>query len=131
MTAAPCVTCGGIDAPAEPLVAACDVLVLRALERIGNDLLSVERARRGALKDRPRHEAHLRWQPAPERLDKALSGAWTHVDYLVAEHGCCGLSSVEVAATLDRYVRDLVQTMTGHDVRELRYRMAAYLGVAV
>jgi hypothetical protein len=129
MTDKRCDVCGARDAAADPLVAACDVLVLRALERIGNDLLSVERSRRGALVDRPRHEAHLRWQPDPERLDRALGGAWTHVPYLIAEHGCCGLTVDEVTATLDRYVRDLVQTMTGHSVVELRYRMAAYLGV--
>lgn len=117
------------DDRAAALVAACDVLILRALERVGNDLLSTERSRRGALNGRPRHEAHLRWQPEPGRVDKALAGAWEHVPYVVDQYGCCGVEAVEVTATLDRYVRDLIVTMQGHDVVELQYRMTAYLGV--
>lgn len=120
----------GLSAPdADPLVAACDVLVIRALERVGNDLLAVERSRRGALGPRARHEAHLRWQPEPDRLDKALAGAWQHVPYVVAEYGAPGLSVDEVTATLDRHVRDLIRTMTGHSAVELSYRMAAYVRV--
>lgn len=129
MTDKRCDYCGARDAVADPLVAACDVLVLRALELVGSRIIRADRSRWSRFGDRPKHEAYLVWQADPDQIDRALDGAWTTVPLIVRDHGCCGLTVDEVVATLDRYVRDLVQTMTGHSVVELRYRMAAYLGV--
>jgi hypothetical protein len=125
-----CPCCGTVvEVSALPLVAACDVLVLRALERVGNRIVRVERSRFARLGDRPRYEAHIVWQADAGLIDKGLNGAWDAVGLVCAEHGCCGVTPGQVEAILDRYVRDLVLTMTGHSTDELRYRFAAYLGV--
>ena len=124
-----CDCCGARDGVADPLVAACDVLVLRALELVGARVIRSDRSRWARFGDRPKHEAHLVWQADEDQVERALEGAWTSVSLIVGEHGCCGVDSAEVVATLDRYVRDLVLTMTGHSALELRYRMTAYLGV--
>jgi hypothetical protein len=115
----------------DPLVAACDVLVLRALERIGNHIIRVERSRFARLQGRPRYDAHVLWQADTALVDKGLDGAWDAVSLVVAEHGCCGATPDEVVAVLDRYVRDLVLTMTGHSTEELRYRFGAFIGADV
>lgn len=126
-----CPCCGARSSVADPLVAACDVLVRRALELIGKRLQSAERSRYSdpRMAGRSVTEAHLVWQPTPAQVDKALASAWGMVPDLVELHGCCGTTPDEVVAVLDRYVRDLVVTMAGHDPDELRYRLAAYLGV--
>jgi len=125
-----CPCCGGPNVDAHlPLVAACDVLVMRALERVGNHILRVERSRFGRLNGRPRHEAHLLWQADPMVIEKGLDGAWDALPLVCEEHGCCNVQADEVAKVLDRYVRDLVATMVGHSVRDLRYRLTAYLNV--
>jgi hypothetical protein len=125
-----CPCCGTtVEVSALPLVAACDVLILRALERVGNRILREDRSRFGRFGDRPRYEAHTAWQADRVMIDKYLDGAWDAVPMVLAEHGCCGATPEQVTAILDRYVRDLVVTMTGHSTVELRYRLSAYLGV--
>lgn len=125
-----CHACGqGQPGLADPLVAACDMLVLRALEVLGKRI--VNRARRGQREQTglPWFQAHVIWQADPGHLDDALADAWDLVPVVVDSHGCCGVTSDELVAVLDRYVRDLVQMKMGHDVVELRYRLGAYLGV--
>lgn len=130
MPEAACPCCGSPNQAAHlPLVAACDVLVLRALERVGNHILRVERSRFARLGSRPRHEAYLLWQPDEPLIDKGLDGAWDALPLVCDEHGCCNVRPDEVATVLDRYVRDLLLTMVGHTTRDLRYRLTAYLNV--
>lgn len=130
MTPDRCPTCGQhIERPADPLVAACDMLVVRALELLGKRV--VTRARRGRWEQTnlPWHQAHVLWQADGAQVNAALADAWTPVPEVIEEHGCCGASPAQLTAVLDRYVRDLVQMKMGHDVTELRYRLGAYLGV--
>lgn len=108
------------------LVGACDVLVLRALELVGKRIVRADRSRFGRFGDKPFHLAHTVWQPEHEMLNKALAGAWDFVPMLVASHAPDRVSPEMVRLTLDRYVRDLVDAMRGHDVSELRYRLMAY-----
>lgn len=111
-----------------PLVAACDMLVIRALELVGKRIVRVERSRYKRMDGRPWHEAHLLWQPDDRLVDKALEHAWDSVDLVLTEYGTSHLKSVEIKQILNRYVRDLLRSRTGHDLRELRYRLGAYLG---
>lgn len=108
------------------LIAACDVLVLRALELIGKRVVRVERSRYARLGDRPFYEAHTIWQPDATQLDKALESAWDLVPHVVRVHGKPDVSLTEIRLVLDRYVRELVRSTRGHDVTELAYRLRAY-----
>lgn len=112
--------------PAAPLTAAADVLVLRALERIANHLLRADRSRYRLLGGRPRHEAHVLWQPDPAAVDQALGGAWQHVGPVLDQHGPVGADVDEVRAILDRYVRDLLAQQAPHDPGELTLRLRPF-----
>lgn len=108
------------------LLAASDVLVLRALELIGKRIVRVERSRFGRMGDLGFHEVHVLWQPDQEMLEKSLAVAWTFVEQVVREHARADIDARQVVLVLDRYVRDLVQGMRAHDVMELRYRLEAF-----
>ena len=108
------------------LIAACDVLVLRALELIGKRVVRVERSRYARLAGMPFYVAHTLWQPDAQQLDKALESAWDLVPHVVRTHGRPEVSPLEIRLVLDRYVRDLVTSVRGHDVVELAYRLRAY-----
>lgn len=108
------------------LLAACDVMVLRALELLGKRIVRVDRSRFGQMGDLAFYEAHCRWQPDGEMLDRALAQAWTFVDRVVHRHAGRGIAPREVELTLDRYVRDLVKGMRTHEVEELEYRLGAF-----
>lgn len=123
-----CPCCGSsTTAEHDPLVAACDMLVVRALELIGKRVVRLDRSRFGRMGDRPFHEAHLLWQPDEKAIDQGLADAWTHVAAVLAEHGCCGITVDQLTLILDRYVRDLCLTMTGHSTLELRYRLDVFV----
>ena len=127
-----CPCCGSVVASVNPLVAATDVLVLRALELVGKRLARHDRSLFRRLDGAPWHRAYLVVSVHdldPHALDLAMATAWDAVPLVLSEHGCCGADSAGVTATLDRYVRDLVITRTRHSVDELRYRLSAYLGV--
>lgn len=125
-----CDCCGAVKLQAgDPITAAANVLVLRALELVGKRIVKVERSRYARMDGRPWHEAHLQWQPDESLIDPALAVAWDTVPVLLEDHGCCGLTPESLTAVLDRYVRDLLLCQQGHSVTELRYRLGAYLGL--
>ena len=103
------------------LLAACDVMVLRALELVGKRIVRVDRSRYSRLNGRAFHEAHLLWQPDDEMLDKALANAWGQVVQVVRDHSTSDVDPKWVVLALDRYVRDLVHAMRPHEVQHLRY----------
>lgn len=110
------------DASSDPgLLAACDVMVLRALELVGKRIVRVDRSRYSRLNGRAFHEAHLVWQPDEEMLDKALANAWGQVVQVVRDHSSTDVDPRWVVLALDRYVRDLVHAMRPHEVQHLRY----------
>jgi hypothetical protein len=96
-------------------VAACDALVLKALESVGKRLVRSDRARHRALGARPFHEAHCLW-PAPTSLvDKALRSAWDVVPSLCSHaHDIPNLTSI-----LDMYVKVVVDSQKPHDCNDL------------
>lgn len=108
------------------LAAACDVLVLRALELLGKRIVRVERSRFKRLGTLAFHEAHLLWQPDRDTLDKALASAWDYLPEVIQNHARNDISPTEVRLALERYIHDLVQMKRGHSVEELRYRLSVF-----
>lgn len=132
----PCPCCGAYslapDADTVTLVAVCNVLVVKALEKVGN---FIRRQPRGAttrvLLSTPRHLVHTIEQATDDQTARALKGAWDVVPALLDAHGCCGVTSLQVASMLDDYVHDLVLTGTPHEIAELEYRFRSRLGLPV
>jgi hypothetical protein len=108
------------------LAAACDVLVVRALELIGKRIVRIERSRFNRLGTLAFHEAHILWQPDKDTLDKALASAWDYLPDVIRNHAIAGTDADEVRLALERYIHDLVQMKRGHSVEELRYRLSVF-----
>ncbi len=131
----PCPVCGGVTiAPStqrSTLLAVCDVLVLKALEKLGNYLVRAERSRFRELGTKSPTLGHTLWRPTDALVAKALKGAWDVVPALLDVHGCCDITAVQVSAMLDDYVHDLAITGTPHRLPELQYRFESRLGLPV
>lgn len=133
-----CPVCGAYSLAPEgemsALLAVCDVLVLKALEKMGNYIVRAERSRYRALGTRPHYVAHTMWPVPDETVDKALKGAWEVVPALLDVHGCCDVTSIQVTTMLDKYVHDLAITGTAHSLTGeggLMYRFKSQLGLPV
>lgn len=130
-----CPVCGAYslapDGASSALLAVCDVLVLKALETMGKWIVRADRSRYRSLGTRPYYLAHTLWQPGDETVSKALKSAWDVVPALLDGHGCCGVTSRQVAGMLDSYVHDLTVTGTTHTLPELAYRFTDHLGLPV
>ena len=130
-----CPICGAYSLAPEgqrsTLLAVCDVLVLKALEKLGNYLVRAERSRFRTLGTRPTTLAHTLWPASDHLVNKALKGAWDVVPALLEVHGCCGVTSLQVSRMLDEYVHDLAVTGTEHDLAELIYRFESRLGLPI
>lgn len=131
----PCPVCGSFAntslSVSSPLLAVCDVLVLRALEVTGKRIVRDERYRFRQLGTRPWHLAHTLWRPRPEYVERSLAHAWDVVPALLDSYGCCDVTARQVTDCLDRYTTDLLITGTPHSLAELRYRFATVLGIEV
>lgn len=130
-----CPLCGAYSgstlAQSPALLAVCDVLVVKALEKVGKML-----ARNGGNRQRvqvarttPWHQVHTIVQPTPKDIDKGLHGAWDVIPAMLDNHGCCGVTSRQVEAMVDSYVRDLLITGSVHRMSDLRYRFERFLGI--
>ena len=123
------------------LLLVCDVLVVKALERVGNRIVRSRRSRFAELDARrlPLHEAHTVWpDPAEvtaagleELTGKGLAGAWDVIPVLLSTHSALavGVDPCDVVCVLDEYVRDLVLAREAHTPGELAYRLGARLGL--
>lgn len=134
----PCPCCGAYslapDSETTILVAVCDVLVVKALERVGAFLIRGSRSRYDAAKGIPLHLVHTHWKAPDVLTERALRGAWDVVPALLDSHGCCDVPSAQVIEVLDSYVHDLVITGTEHSVTGpdgLEYRFEACLGLSL
>lgn len=110
--------------PPLPLVAACDALVLKALEAVGKRLVRADRSRYRVLGARPFHEAHTLWAASPAELDKVLRTAWDALPYVAAVATAGGgprpgLSVDRLTHVLDAYVRTAVGQQRPHDAADL------------
>jgi hypothetical protein len=99
--------------------------VMRALELIGKRVARDGRSRFGAMQKSGKgwHEAHTIWRPEQAHVDAALSGAWTVLPRLVAEHGCCAIVEPELTHLLDSYVREVVFSGRVHSFEDLQQRL--------
>lgn len=133
----PCPLCGSFVgqtlSQAPTLLAVCDVLVVKALEKVGKMLArnSGNRSRARVATSVPWHRVHTVIKPQPRDIDKGLYGAWDVIPAMLDTHGCCGVTSRQVERMVDSYVRDLLVTGTAHSFEELRYRFNRFLGVPV
>lgn len=89
------------------LYAACDALVLRALERAGNKLCDTKARQRGLHKVPP-FERHVQATGSPDAL---LDGAWSTADHVLAT---VADNTSRVITALDMYVRGLLINQTPH-----------------
>lgn len=128
-----CPLCGAYSgatlAQAPALLAVCDVLVVRALELVGKQIVRAERSRHRVLGTRPWHEAHTIWRPEPIMVERGLKGSWDVIPAMLDHHGCCGVTSRQVTQMLGKYVGDLLVSGTKHNLPDLRYRMETVLGI--
>ena len=132
---APCPMCGAFSGTtlAQPpaLLAVCDVLVVKALEKVGK-MLARNGGNRGRVRvatTTPFHLVHTVVQPTPRDIDKGLHGAWDVIPAMLANHGCCNVTARQVESMVDSYVRDLLITGQAHHLSELRYRFERFLGI--
>jgi hypothetical protein len=136
-SACPC--CGAYsllpDVQTVTLVAVCNVLVVKALERVGTFIIRGSRERYRASLGIPLHVIHSMWQAQDDMTAKALRGAWDVVPALLDLHGsCCDVTPMQVTSMLDDYVHDLVLTGTEHTLHGeggLEYRFATRLGLPI
>lgn len=103
------------DTAPTPLLAACDALVLKALESVGKRLVRSDRARYRVLGTRPFHEAHCLWPAPPDVVSKALRSAWDVVPSL------CSRTDLipNLTIVLDMYVKVVVTRQEPHDSADL------------
>lgn len=134
----PCACCGAYSVqPGQRhsvLLAVCDVLVVKALEKCGNYIVRAERSRFNRLGSKPYYLAHTVWEATDQMVDKALKGAWDVVPAILDVHGCCDITSLQVTQMLDSYVHDLVITGTPHSLMGeggLAYRFESRLGLTL
>lgn len=131
-----CPICGAYslthEGQSSALLAVCDVLCLKALEKIGSRLTRQVRSRHNTLGNRPLFLAHTLFRTEDDEIiDRALKGAWDVVPALLDGHGWEEATSLQITEMLDAYVHDLVVTGTAHCMTELAYRFTNCLGLPV
>lgn len=131
-----CPVCGAYsltqEGHASMLLAVCDTLVYKALEKLGRWLLSKDRGRFKVLGERPYYLAHTIWKPDDALVSKALKGAWDVVPPLLDIHGgCCDVTAQQVVEMLDSYVHDLAVAGYPHTIQDLFYRFETRLNLPV
>lgn len=115
----------GQEAAQAALVAACDQIVVRALERAGQRLRNAigrQTAAGAAEVDGDPCTLHMEYDPTVYAdLDWLLDGAWHRVDVVATRHG---ISTAALTATLAAYTRALLAAQQEHSYD----RLAAALG---
>ena len=105
------------DEANEPLAAACEVLVFRALERAGNKL----RQKNQTLRNVEVHSAYLH---ARGDVDVLLDGAWGCATEVLKAYS---EDTDEVVSTLDFYVRGLLTQQKPHSPHTLALLLKAWV----
>lgn len=116
------------------LLAVCDVLVVKALEKLGRRIVRAAPRSAGrfrVMNGRPWHIAHTIWRPQESEVKRALQGAWDVVPAMLTNHSTQPVTPEQVTAMLDEYTRDLAITATAHSFDELLYRFHDRLGLPV
>ena len=101
----------------QTLAAACDVLVYKALERVGNKLIT-----KHPRTDASRTDTAAIYRTLSGDIDALLAGAWTGANDVLASY----TDDVdETVSTLDFYVRGLLSTKRPHSTRVLAALLAS------
>lgn len=127
----PAATHANPDQTINTLLAVCDVLVVKALEKMGNYIVRASRSRYNEIGERPYYLAHTLWPATDDIVTKALRGAWDVVPLLLNVHGPYEFDAHVAVAVLDRYVHDLVVSGSPHELNTLAYRLRSGLGLPV
>jgi len=124
---------GSPDQTLTTLLAVCDVLVVKALEKMGWYLMRAERARFWQVEQAqiPHHAVHTMWPASDEIVSKAIKGAWSVVPLLLDTHSTHDFDAAKAVEILDQYVHDLVVAGEEHSLNLLAYRVRSGLGLPV
>jgi len=106
-----------MDEAEQPLAAACEVLVFRALERAGNRLKN-----KHPRTDVTAMPIHTVYTSLSGEADYLLEGAWDCAPEILAEYS---VKVPEVTQVLDFYVRGLISTQRKHNRTTLGRLLAA------
>jgi hypothetical protein len=109
-----------LDRTDEPLVAACEVLVYRALERAGNKL---KNAANGKSQGMAADTVYLHFTGDP---DVMLAGSWDCAEKVLADYDVDVHSTVQ---TLDFYVRGLLSQQRPHSKETMKRLLTPQLAV--
>lgn len=105
------------NGPTESQLTVANLMVLRALELAGGRL-TTPGDRRGRWAAYGRHELHSRVGPiVPDRADRALEGAWTHVAIAAKS---LGVDELEARTVLHEYCASLLIAGKPHSLLLLR-----------
>jgi hypothetical protein len=96
--------------PAKDLIAACEVLVFRALERAGNRLRATKQMRPNGV---AASDVYQFVPSQPRDLDKLMEDAWTCVPRVMSR--VPELQRAVIVAALDSYCRSLLLSQKEHD----------------
>jgi hypothetical protein len=118
------------DHTVQTLIAVCDVLVVKALEKMGNYLIRAERSRYNEWGDKPYYLVHTHYEATDQIVTKALKGAWDVVPLILDTHGPKFDAALAVAI-LDQYVHDLAVTNDEHHLNVLAMRLRSGLGLPI
>ena len=109
----------------ETLLAACDALVTCQLETLGKRIMSADRSRYSARRDTgvATYEVHTLWTMSAQAVDKSLAGLWVTASAVLSRLGLTEAGVERVVASLDTYVRELVQFRLPHELENLARRL--------
>lgn len=110
----PILASGQIVQAPDPVLAAANVVVRRALEIAGGRLLS--RAHRGQFPDVPKFEIHTKIRVTPGQATEVLSGAF---DHLVLDFAGLGVDTEDMRERLEMYCRSLLWSASEHSLGRL------------
>jgi len=107
------------------VLAMCDALVMKALEKVGMYQLKADRSRFREAAGHSLASVHTLYPATDETVTKVLRGAWDVLPHLLEAHASptFATSSENVAKVLEEYVQDLAITGEAPNVTELAYRL--------
>lgn len=112
------------DSVSPVVLAICDVLVRKALEKVGMYQLKADRSRFKEASGQSLASIHTLYPATDEIVVKVTRGAWDILPVLLEEHSPAGnFDYPGMAKALEAYVQDLAITGKDPDLVELTYRL--------
>lgn len=136
-TVTPCPCCGAYAGATlaqreSAILAAVDVLAIKALEVAGKRIVRQGRDRFAARTDLalPWHQCHTKWGLDERDIDRVMVGAWDVVPALLSPYGLSDAVSERLVRFLDGYIRGLLLTRGRYDAQDLRARLTHLVGAS-